>query len=31
MEMTVGNGKGYVPADMNKPEEPTNIQDAVNQ
>ena len=22
MEMTVGNGKGYVPADMNKPEEP---------
>ena len=22
MEMTVGNGKGYVPADLNKPEEP---------
>ena len=22
MEMTVGNGKGYVPAEMNKPEEP---------
>ena len=22
MEMTVGSGKGYVPADMNKPEEP---------
>ncbi len=22
MEMTVGNGKGYVSADMNKPEEP---------
>ena len=22
MEMTVGNGKGYVPADFNKPEEP---------
>ena len=22
MEMTVGNGKGYIPADMNKPEEP---------
>ena len=22
MEMTVGNGKGYVPAVMNKPEEP---------
>ena len=22
MEMTVGNGKGYVSADLNKPEEP---------
>ena len=22
MEMTIGNGKGYVPADLNKPEEP---------
>ena len=22
MEMTVGNGKGYVPADLNKPDEP---------
>ena len=23
MEMTVGSGKGYAPADMNKPDEPS--------